>query len=125
MKWTVQKTDEQPFVKVVIEGDFNLTDHWKMIEDIVSRDFWKPGMYAFFDDRNLTLNSAGFATIQAAARNHEENDKRIGEGKSAILMGSMADFVKARQFELLLDEKAKARIRIFLKEEEAIKWLVS
>lgn len=125
MNWTVQKPAEKPFVKVVTEGDFNLTDFLKMIEDIISRDFWKPGTNVLFDHRNLEFGSTDISIIKEACKNHKKYDERIGGGKSALLMKSLADFGRGRQYELVTKGKISAKPYPFLDEAEAVNWLVS
>lgn len=125
MNWEVFKPEEQPFVTVVTNGNFNIKDHLKMIEDVVSRDFWLPGMNVFFDHRKLNFGSTDITIFRGASANHAQNDERIGDGKAAILMKSIADFGRGRQYELITDPKVSAKLRIFLDEREALQWLIA
>ncbi len=124
MDWIAEFKKDKDFATVRTNGNFTLADHARMIEDIVSRDFWKPGTDILFDHRQLQF---GFTTIGLMARasaNHEKNDERIGDGKAAILMKSIADFGRGRQFEMIAADKVSARLKIFLDEESAVKWLL-
>lgn len=123
MNWTVHKPEGKSYITVVTEDDFNLPDHQRMIEDIISRDFWKPGTDAFFDHRKLQFNSTGYYRMKEASEIHQKYEQQIGDGKAAILMKSLADFGRGRQFEMLIDNKASAKLRIFLDEKEALDWL--
>jgi hypothetical protein len=125
MKWTINKTEAQPFITVITEGDFNLNDHLKMIENILSRDFWQAGMDILFDHRNLNFGATDISVFKGASRNHQQNDERIGNGKAAHLMKSLTDFGRGRQYELIADSKVSAKLRIFLDEKEAVDWLIS
>ena len=125
MNWTVHKIKGQSYIKVTTEGVFSSADHLKMIEDIVSRDFWMPGTNVLFDHRNLEFGETDVSIFKEASSNHEKNDRHIGDGKAAILMKSLADFGRGRQFELIADNKISAKLHIFLREKEAIKWLTS
>ena len=125
MNWTVHKIKGQSYIKVTTEGVFSSADHLKMIEDIVSRDFWMPGTNVLFDHRNLEFGETDVSIFKEASSNHEKNDQHIGDGKAAILMKSLADFGRGRQFELIADNKISAKLHIFLREKEAIKWLTS
>jgi hypothetical protein len=95
-----------------------------MIEDILSQPFWVPGMRAFFDHRQLNMAGASYAVMSAAGENHLRNDERIGDGKAAVVMGSPAAFGSARQFEMLVDGQAAAKLRVFLDPVEALTWLL-
>ncbi len=123
MNWTVHKPEGKSYITVVTEDDFNLPDHQRMIEDIISRDFWKPGTDAFFDHRKLRFNSTGYYLMKEASEIHQKYEREIGDGKAAILMKSLADFGRGRQFEMLIDNKASAKFQIFLDEKEALDWL--
>lgn len=125
MNWTVDKIQEQSFITVVTENDFNLSDHRKMVEDIVTRDFWKPGTDVLFDHRKLRFGSADYSVMREASITHQKYEKQIGGGKAAILMKSRADFGRGRQFELLTESRASARFHIFLDETQAVNWLLS
>jgi hypothetical protein len=125
MNWEIIKTEEMPYVRVVTEGDFTLTDHLKMIEEVTSRDFWLPGMNVLFDHRNLNFGFTDIELFKEASANHEKNDERIGNGKAANLMKSISDFGRGRQYELISDNKISAKLGIFLDEKEAVEWLIS
>lgn len=123
MRWTVSLDPAEGFVRVTTSGEFNIADHVRMTEDILSRPFWRPGTATFFDHRVLDLRGATFDTMTAASSTHLKNDARIGDGKAAILMGSPAAFGTARQFEILTADKASANLRIFLDQAAALEWL--
>ncbi|MEP6903311.1 MAG: hypothetical protein ABJA66_16405 [Actinomycetota bacterium] len=96
-----------------------------MIEDIVSRNFWKKGLDVLFDHRKLDFGFTDVDFMKQASRNHEKNDERIGDGKAAILMKSLADYGRGRQFELLASDNINAKLCIFLDEKAAVDWLAA
>jgi hypothetical protein len=123
MRWTVEPGGEGGYVVVATAGTFDVSDHLRMTEDILSRPYWVPGTPVLFDHRQLDFGDAGFRAMQEAGANHLTNDARIGDGKAAILMSSPVDFGRGRQFELLTEGRRSARLRIFLDEGEALAWL--
>jgi hypothetical protein len=125
MEWTVEQADGQDFVTVVTRGAFTTADHLRMTEDVLSRDFWRPGTAVLFDHRALEFGAADFAAMRAAADTHVAHDERIGQGKAAVLMKAPADFGRGRQFELLTEGRVGATMRIFLDPAEAVAWLRS
>jgi hypothetical protein len=125
MKWTVTYDEENDYVRVTTEGVFNVTDHLEMIEDILSRDFWRPGMAAFFDHRLLDFGESTFEIMMEASANHTANDDRIGSGKAAILMKTIADFGIGRQFQSIAGDNISALLHIFTNEEKAHRWIIS
>jgi hypothetical protein len=108
------------YVRVTVEGAFNASDHLQMIEDIISREFWKPGMNRLIDSLNVDYSKANMNIMSQACDNLKRYDKENGSGKIALLMGTVSNYGKGRQFETLTNEGVSAKIRIFLDEYQAI-----
>ncbi|HEU4561120.1 MAG TPA: hypothetical protein VFS20_24930 [Longimicrobium sp.] len=123
MHWTVEFPAGDDYAIVTTSGTFNAADHLRMIEDIVSRPGWRPGTNVLFDHRNFSFSDADLRAMYEAGTNHLRNDERIGDGKAAILMRSLSDYGRGRQFELLTADRVSARMRIFLDQHEAVEWL--
>ena len=123
MQWTVERGVEGDYLVVTTSGTFDVTDHLRMIEEILTRPSWVPGTPVLFDHRQLDFGDAGFRAMQEASANHLQNDARIGDGKAAILMSSLVDYGRGRQFELLTDGRVSAHLAIFLDESAARAWI--
>jgi hypothetical protein len=123
MEWTIEHDPEMPYLVVRTRGEFNLQDHLRMVEDILSQPFWAPSTDVLFDHREMEFGNIGFAEMTAARSAHASHDAQIGSGKSAMLMRSQRDFGLGRQFELLSEEFVAAKLRVFLDEAEARAWL--
>ena len=124
MHWTIEFDESHGYFLIVTSGDFNFTDHRKMVEDLLSQPEWRPATATLFDHRQLRFDDIGFSEVLEAKSVHVNNDAQIGNGKSAILMKSTADYGIGRQFQNVTDGRVLAQIRIFLDEAEAIAWLV-
>ena len=124
MNWTIEQIKDKHFVRVVTSGDFNVADHRRLTEDILSQKFWKPGTNVLFDHRNLNFGVTSVPLMKEIGSTHIENDARIGNGKAAILMKSVPDFARGRQFEIITEGKISARLQIFLDEKKALAWLL-
>lgn len=123
MDWTVDLSGADGYAVVTTAGTFNPADHLRMIDDIVSRPGWRPGTDVLFDHRALSFDDADLRAMYQASGNHLHNDARIGNGKAAVLMRSLSDYGRARQFELLTVDRVSATLRIFLDKAEALDWL--
>ena len=123
MHWTMEPPGAHDFAIVTTSGTFNVSDHLRMIEDIVGRPDWRPGTDVLFDHRNLSFDDANLRAMYEAATNHLRNDNRIGDGKAAVLMRSSNDYGRGRQFEMLTDGRISATLRVFLDRDEALEWL--
>ncbi|MBE7462016.1 MAG: hypothetical protein HS116_00865 [Planctomycetes bacterium] len=123
MEWSITYSPELPFVRIVTRGSFNPEDQRRMNEAILTSPFWQPGMHTLFDHRNLDFGGTGYAGMIQARGNHIRHNERIGDGKAALLMGTMDAFGVARQFEMLSEGQVLARLRVFKDEAEALAWL--
>jgi hypothetical protein len=123
MHWTVEFPEGDDYAIVTTSGTFTAADHLRMIEDIVSHPGWRSGTNVLFDDRALDFSEADLRTMYEAGANHLRNDERIGSGKAAILMRSVSDYGRGRQFELLTADRVSATMAVFLDEAEAREWL--
>jgi hypothetical protein len=125
MRWTVELPGNDGYAVVTTSDTFNASDHVRMIDDIVTRPGWQPGMDVLFDNRALDFSEADLRTMYEAADNHRRNDERIGDGRAAILMPSLSAYGRGRQFELLTEGRVSATLRLFLDEAEARDWLAA
>jgi hypothetical protein len=123
MKWNIGNLEQECFVRVRLEDKFSNDEFIYIFEDLFSRDYWKLGMHILFDDSNLNLTDTTLEMIRHASACYVNNHSHIGDGKVAMLMRSLSDFARGRQFELLTGVKAHANINIFMDEAEAIQWL--
>ena len=123
MRWTVELPGAEGYAVVTTSGAFDVAGHVRMIEDITTRPGWRPGMDVLFDHRALDLGEADLGAMYQAGENHRRNDERIGDGRAAILVRSLSDFSRGRQFELLTEGRISATLSVFLDEAEARDWL--
>ena len=123
MKWTVEHMKEHRLVKIVVSGVYNIDDHLRMLKDLVTQDFWTPGMNLLIDDCGLDFRQTSLEHLREAALKRIEFDTLIGNGKTAVLVCSVTDFARARQFELITNGKVSAKIDVFNNEDEALRWL--
>lgn len=123
MKWTVNFNEVCGAAVVRTRGVFNVSDHGRMVEDIVSREEWRPGHSILFDHRELSFDSIGYEDMVRARENHLAHEARIGNARSAILMKSAADYGVGRQFQLLAEGRVSADLEIFADEQAATAWL--
>ena len=123
MRWTVELPGADHYAVVTTSGVFDVSDHVRMIEDITTRPGWRPGMDVLFDHRALALGEADLRAMYEAGENHRSNDERIGDGRAAVLVRSLNDYGRGRQFERLTQGRVSATLSVFLDEAEARDWL--
>jgi hypothetical protein len=125
MFWTIEYVNDQHFVRVVATGIYNIDDHMRMLEDIATHDFWKPGMNWLLDESNLSYHGSTLEQLREAGARRVKMDDLIGRGKTAVVMNTLSDFMRARQYELITSGKVSAKIEIFKDEEKAVNWLLA
>ena len=125
MEWTVEFDESRGAAIVTTSGVFNDRDHARMVADIVGREEWTPGHPVLFDHRALDFGAAEYRHMRAARDNHLLHEREIGAARSAILMKSIADYGRGRQFQLLVDGVASAHLGVFTDEEAAWQWLAA
>lgn len=125
MEWDVMFDAARGVAIVTTRGVFNDADHARMVADVLRREQWRPGHPVLFDHRALDFGAAGYGQMLAAGDNHRAHDDRIGASRSAILMKSVADYGRGRQFELILDGAVSADLAVFTEEEAAWRWLTA
>jgi hypothetical protein len=125
MQWTVELPGDEGYGVVTTAGVFNVSDHARMIHDIVTRPGWRPGSDMLFDHRALDFSGADLRAIYQAGDNHLRNDEAIGSGRAAILVRSLNDYGRGRHFEVLTKGRVSATLHVFLDEAEARGWLAA
>jgi hypothetical protein len=125
MNWTIQYPEDQNYARVCIEGKFDADIHLRNIKEITVQENWIPGTNLLFDCIKADFDASRYQDVQDLANNFIKNDLLVGCGKVALLMRSVVDFGKGRQFEILTDELICANVYIFLTEQEALRWLRS
>ena len=125
MRWTVELPGGDGYAVVTTSGVFDVSDHVRMIQDIVTRPGWRPGTDVLFDHRALDFGEADLRAMYQAGDNHLRNDEHIGDGRAAILVRSLNDYTRGRQFELLTEGRVSATMSVFLDEAEARDWLAA
>ena len=125
MKWDIKYIEDENYVRIVYEGTFSVSEQEKAIEELLASEFWKPGMRILIDHRKFDFGNTNVSIMKEMSVFHQKNDARIGAGRIAVLMKSLSDFGRGRQFELLSEGKISAKLQIFLKEDEALGWLLA
>lgn len=123
MEWIIDFHPQQEYFEVVVTGEFDVDEHVRMVEEVLSHADWAPGRSVLFDRRRNDFNKAAYEEMRRSASVHGERDEAIGPGRAAIVMTPGAAYGLGRQFELLSESNVSATIRIFTDIDEARAWL--
>jgi hypothetical protein len=125
MNWSATYIQDKHYVEIVFEGNFTAEGLIQMMDDVAAREYWKPGMNVLSDLRKVEFDLDSLAAIRKASEGRLKKEKQIGNGKSALLMNTLADYGRGRQYQLLIESKISASLRVFTDEKEAIDWLTA
>lgn len=125
MKWIIGEIEKDCFIRVTLEGEFSTDNFTRIFDDLLSREYWKPGTHILFDNLNLTLQDTNIDLVRQASDCYVAHHNHIDDGRIALLMNTLADFGRGRQFGLITENNSEANIHIFMKEAEAVNWLIS
>ncbi len=110
---------------VTTSGLFTGPEHARLVQAILSRPFWKPGLDVVFDHRRMEFNRTDFETMMSAGETHEAHDDQIGDGRAAIVFKNRADYGTGRIFENITEGNIQAKLRLFTDIEKAHEWIRS
>ncbi len=82
-------------------------------------------MNVLFDDRKVEFNETTVELVKKVSEDYSAREKQIGNGKAAILMKSLTDYARGRQFELLTEKRVSSELNVFTDEDKAVNWLTS
>jgi hypothetical protein len=128
MKWTIENIEDKNYIRVNSEGKFNLDDHRRKLAEIVSKEYWTPGMNILFDCTEVDFSGKLLEDVREVLSDFADRNELIGCGKIAMLMKSLADYGRGRQFQILTTvttDKICSDIGIFLDEKQSLDWLDS
>ena len=123
MQWTITYDREAELVKVACEGQFSAADCISFKREMMSRDFWHPGMKVLIDYRLATFHNLKLEDLERAAAFHIEQNAEIGYGKMAFLMNTLTHYGLARQYELLTEHAVGSEVMVFQDAPRAMQWL--
>src|SRR5687768_1827750 len=101
MEWTIEYIEDKHYIRVNSKGKFNHKDHQRKMAEIVSKVYWKPGLNILFDCTKVDFTGTDLEDVRKVVSYYINRNELIGCGKIAMLMKSMADFGRGRQFEIL------------------------
>jgi hypothetical protein len=125
MNWTMKLIEQINTVRITSSGIFDADDDLRLVKDIISQNYWKPGMNMLLDHRGVEFEGTDINLVRRVSEHHKRYEAEIGAGKMALLMKSLTDFARGRQFELLTEYDMEAEIDVFLDEDKALEWLRS
>ncbi len=125
MNWTMKLIEQTNTVRITSDGVFDADDDLELVKEIISQDYWKPGMNMLLDHRQVEFNGTDIDLLRRVSNHHKKYEAQIGAGKMALLMKNLTDFARGRQFELLTEHGMEAKISVFLDEDKTLEWLSS
>ena len=123
MDHRVELSDDGLMLIVIAEGNANVHGIISFINVIVDHPEWKKGNNILVDCRKLTTNDLSQSKLQFISDHFRSVEKRLGDGKIALLMQREIDFGKARSWETMTEHAVKIQTNVFLDIERVKSWL--
>jgi hypothetical protein len=82
-------------------------------------------MNLLIDDTGLDFRQTNLEQPRGAGRKRIELDALIGDGKTAVLVGSLTDLAWVRQFQLMTSGKISGKMDVFKNQDKAFEWLLA
>ena len=125
MKWTIERDRTGDFFRVTCSRQFSDNDCRRFLDALAFREDWQRDADILVDYRETDFTGIQVTDLQIILNYHKELAPVLGNGKLALLMGSVRDFELARQYERLNEAVVHAKIMVFSDERAAIDWLSS
>ncbi|MBN1383927.1 MAG: STAS/SEC14 domain-containing protein [Elusimicrobia bacterium] len=90
MKYEIEWINPERLFIVKTYGDMTGRDFIAMAEDILGKTDYKPNDNVLFDHRELNFENVTLREIEGIRDFHRENESKIGNGKSAIVVKSLS-----------------------------------
>lgn len=101
----------------------NANDYIRMAKDILKHPRFSPDNNVMFDHKDLDFNDVSLGDLQKIRSFHRKNEKRIGNGKSAILV----KYGLSKKWHKLWSQGKKIKtgnnVWVFENRDDAIRWL--
>jgi len=121
MKYTIEYLNPENCFMIKTHGNMTGDDFIAMAEEILNHTDYKPNENVLFDHRELHFENATIYDIEKIRNFHRENENRIGNGKSAIVVKSQSEW------ENIWDQGEKIKtqniVEIFDNFKNAMNWI--
>jgi hypothetical protein len=124
MKWTVDQSHLPAFVSVETSGDPEPKDFVSMWREILSSEFWRPGIPVLVDNQKLKPMKDPDAFTTDAIDFFSDNVESFGATCVAAVSSLPDNFKYARQFQYGIRLKGSdVVLQIFGSRTQAVEWL--
>ncbi|HEY8561237.1 MAG TPA: hypothetical protein VIL74_12750 [Pyrinomonadaceae bacterium] len=122
MKWTIEHDPTDNFFRVNCYRQFSDHDCRKMLDALAFSEDWRRDADILIDYRETDFTGIRVDDLQIVLNYHKQLAPVLGDGKLALVMGSVRDLQLARQYEMLNEKIVHAKIMVFDDDEKAIAW---
>ncbi len=125
MKYSISFVSRNNVAVVKTSGNMSGYDYIAMAKELLKEQKWLPHNHVIFDHRDLYFDVVGFSDIELIRRFHAANEKKIGGGKSAIVLKHGLSSAWQRLWTRGEPVKTKNEVKIFENYEDALRWVTS
>lgn len=123
MKWKIDTSSMPSYLRVKTSGEASPEDFAAMWDDILSSDYWRPGLPVLMDNQNLDPLKDADAFTTAAADYFAANSDRLGKTCISTISSGPENFKYARQFQYGTRLRGSdVVLQVFNSESDAVRW---
>jgi hypothetical protein len=124
MNWTFDRTALPEYIRITTVGEASLAGFVAMWEELLNCDFWRPGLSALFDNRNLTEPTIRGHNMTGGVDFFVQNADRIGSSCIVVVSEDGDRYMDARRFQYGVRLRGcDAILQVFDTDTNAVEWL--
>ena len=123
MNWTIESHHDPDFVRINTAGTANVIDCERMVNDILSQDFWRTGAPLLINCLELDVRDIRYDDVDQSGMIFRSRRLDFGSCRMAIIALPGLNYGVSRQFKSVTEGRTSINIQIFLDESAAIEWL--
>lgn len=108
---------------ITVSGLFEVAEFPRVLDDLLAHPDWQVGCHCLFDYRAIDFSRLNQTAMRWAADQHAERDARIGNGRGALVVKNLADFGLGRMYEMAIEDRVSAQLRVFCDMAEARRYI--
>ena len=125
MDWRFERVMAPEYIRIVTSGVYCSTGFEEMFDNLTSLEYWRFGTPLLLDHRKLDLISTDPIELMAGSDNFVSRKPDFAFCRIAILFETTESLEIAERYGEITDDRSLAEVQRFLKESDAIEWLVS
>lgn len=124
MEWTFELLESPEIISIVTSGKICSIEFGRMLDELVSLEYWRRGIPLFLDHRQLRITEADSMELMACADSFINKSPNFAFTPVAILYGCPNSIEIGELYGEITEDNSLSEVRRFLDETDAMQWLM-